>query len=304
MNDFFASIEWNSILNVDINLSLRRFYEVLHEAIQKFVPLRYFKTSTFPTWFSGELKQMVSEKKLIHREYKRGNLEAYQRFQYLRKQCKILRDACYRKYILQTVGNIASIPRYFWKFVNDKKKTYNLPSCVTYNGFSSSSSNEIVNLFSDYFSTVYDDTIVNQIPHYTHDNTVDICSYTVEIKEVIDLVLTLPYKLSYGPDGIPLHLIKNCIFTLAKPIHSLFNLSLQRGIFPKSWKHSFITPIHKSRSRDNVTNYRGICNQSELPKMLDCLISKKLSWDLKNIVISGQHGFCRGRYWVLPQEPP
>lgn len=75
----------------------------------------------------------------------------------------------------------------------------------------------------------------------------------------------------------------------------MFNISLTTGSFPKFWKHSFLKPIHKSGPKDDVKNYRAICNQSEIPKLFDCLITKKLSWDTKNVNNSQQHGFSQGK---------
>lgn len=176
-----------------------------------------------------------------------------------------------------------------------KKKSYTLPSEMSYDGTSSQNAEEIVNLFASYFSTVYSNEKVNQIPNITPRITIDVHKYSIELREIIDLVLELPYKLSSGPDGVPLYLIKNCIFTLAKPLAFMYNISLSTGSFPEYWKQSYLKPIFKSGSKNEVKNYRGVCNQSEFPKIFDKLITNKLTWDCKNIIINQQHGFCQGR---------
>lgn len=38
-----------------------------------------------------------------------------------------------------------------------------------------------------------------------------------------------------------------------------------------------------------------MCNQSEIPKLLDRLVSVKLSWDMKQVINLEQFGFFRGR---------
>lgn len=70
------------------------------------------------------------------------------------------------------------------------------------------------------------------------------------------------------------------------------------GIFPTYWKHSFIIPIFKSGQREEIENYRGICIQSAIPKLLDSLVTEQLYASCKNIIVSNQHGFSKGRSTV------
>lgn len=70
------------------------------------------------------------------------------------------------------------------------------------------------------------------------------------------------------------------------------------GIFPTYWKHSFIIPIFKSGRREEIENYRGICIQSAIPKLLDSLVTEQLYASCKNIIVSNQHGFSKGRSTV------
>ena len=92
-----------------------------------------------------------------------------------------------------------------------------------------------------------------------------------------------------------MYFLKQCVYTLDIPIHIIFNLSLNSLIFPEYWKHSFLKPIYKSGPKHNVENYRAVCIQSELPKLLDCLVTRLLTWECKNLLIDEQHGFIQGR---------
>lgn len=294
MNNFFASISWDTFED-DINIQLSHFYDNIHTALDLYVPIKKFRTSSFPVWYNSELRRLIIQKKIAHKEYKEGNHQMFEEFCSLRAKCKTLRDECFQDYSQKIENNILNEPRNFWKFINDKKKSYTLPAQMFYEDSVADNSSDIVNSFATYFSTVYSKESVNQIPHYSFSKTVDVTSYTVDIKEIIDLTLSLPWKLTSGPDGIPLYLLKKCIFTLAKPIHALFNTSLKTTQFPEFWKHSYLKPIFKSGCHSDIKNYRAICNQSELPKMLDNLITKKLSWDCRHIISNQQHGFSQGK---------
>lgn len=204
----------------------------------------------------------------------------------------MLRDVCFRNYIDKTENSLKSNPKYFWNYFKNKKNQYDLPSVMHCDDVTANNSNEVVNLFASFFSSVYSTDMVNHIPDYNYlHNRIDISCYSVSLTELIDKLLHAPNKLSVGPDGIPLYVLKKCIFTLATPLHKIFNLSLHTGIFPEFWKNSFLTPIHKSGPRNDIKNYRAICIQSEIPKLLDCLVASKISWDTAHIINSQQHGF-------------
>jgi len=57
------------------------------------------------------------------------------------------------------------------------------------------------------------------------------------------------------------------------------------------WKMSFVTPIHKSGDKHDVTNYRPISKLSIIPKMFEVIITKKLSLIISPYICTNQHGF-------------
>lgn len=80
-----------------------------------------------------------------------------------------------------------------------------------------------------------------------------------------------------------------------EPLAHIFNASLQQGIFPREWKLSFVTPIHKDGLRSDVSNYRPICIQSALAKLFEKLILPQLTQFFSDIITPKQHGFIGGR---------
>lgn len=191
--------------------------------------------------------------------------------------------------------NINDDPRTFWKFINEKRKSYSLPTRMCYGDTVSENNQDILELFANFISKVYSHGNHNQIHNFNFDTIIDISHYYIDVKDIIDGVINLPWKVSFGPDGIPAYLLKQCIFTLAKPLHTIFNLSLNSGTFPSIWKQSYLRPIHKSGPKENIENYRTVCIQSDIPKLLDYLVTKNLSWDCKNVIVNQQHGFSQGK---------
>lgn len=116
--------------------------------------------------------------------------------------------------------------------------------------------------------------------------------------EVYEAIKYLKINKGVGPDGIPAILLKNCIANITPILHKLFEKSLSEGNLPTLWKISFVTPVHKSDNKSNVKNYRPISIMSIIPKLFEKLITKKLMYLCKNIIIEEQHGFREKRSTV------
>lgn len=93
-------------------------------------------------------------------------------------------------------------------------------------------------------------------------------------------------------------MLSKCAKSLALPLHRLFNLSLSTGVFPGRWKTSSITPIFKSGSRMDITNYRGISILATLGKLFESLVTNVLTSHLKSLITTSQHGFIKNRSTV------
>ena len=297
INDYLAGIEWTVLFaNKNINEICLIFYEILFYIIDLYVPLKRFKTSTFPRWFDANLRRLTVEKKVAHTNFKRyGTMEYYQTFSVLREQCKEYRQVCYRRYLNRVENNINDDPRRFWSYVRDHKNDYSIPVSLTYSNQTSNSLEDSVNLFAAFFQSVYvwDDSV--NIPEFKFDTSVDINNYSTNLVEIYESICDLPARTSCGPDGIPALFLKHCVNTLVVPLNIIYNLSLSTETFPEIWKSCFLKPIFKSGERNLVENYRAVCIQSDMPKILDHLVSQKLAWDFRHIINPEQHGFVRGR---------
>lgn len=118
---------------------------------------------------------------------------------------------------------------------------------------------------------------------------------TFTVSEIFEVINSLDLNPCPGPDGIPNIMLRSCIFSLSVPLCILFNRSLIAGSIPSQWKTSFITPIYKSGNKSLIANYRPIAKQSTLPKLLDELVTKALTFSFKTILDNNQHGFRKGR---------
>jgi len=87
----------------------------------------------------------------------------------------------------------------------------------------------------------------------------------------------------------------------ADPFCSIFNLSFYSGYLTNIWKQSDVVPLHKSGVKNLVSNYCCISKLCAIPKLLNAIIAKHMSFDLENIISPFQHGLLTGRV-VLHQK--
>ena len=231
-------------------------------------------------------------------EFKRtGKLDNYLYFKAVRARCKDLSEELYARHIFTADNNIISNPKLFWKFVNSKKNdSANFPLEMNLDQRSAKGGDEIANLFAQYFSSVYriDDVRQNLCDFDPQLQVMD-TGLNVSLSDVFNRISKLNSSCKPGPDGIPSILIKNCKFSLCSPVFTLFQSSLKEGVFPTKWKNSYTIPIFKSGERNKIVNYRGVCNQSVIPKLLDSIVSDQLQWFSKSIIPPEEYGFFANR---------
>ena len=116
------------------------------------------------------------------------------------------------------------------------------------------------------------------------------------MEEVHKFLSTYKAKTSSGPDGISSAMLRNTAVAIAPHLTALFNLSLQQGRVPSTWKISNITPIHKSGETSTASNYRPISLLSLVSKVLERIIHNRLSDYLSrnNLLSNQQFGFRSG----------
>ena len=112
-------------------------------------------------------------------------------------------------------------------------------------------------------------------------------------EEIIDILHECKNKQSSGWDDIPMSIIKTVGSHIAVPLAHICNLSFSSGIFPKQMKLAKVTPIYKSEARDEFSNYRPISLLPNFSKILEKLMSNRLTNFLNRhrLLYDQQYGF-------------
>ena len=85
-----------------------------------------------------------------------------------------------------------------------------------------------------------------------------------------------------GPDDIPARLLKPAIPYIVESLTYIYNLGIQKSVFPKMFKTAKVVPLPKHTDRSDPNNLRPISLLSVLSKRLERHIHNHLSNFIEN----------------------
>ncbi len=130
-----------------------------------------------------------------------------------------------------------------------------------------------------------------------HESQCDDDSHTLDQKitdtEIYDVIKKMKNNKSPGPDAIINEIIKVGKFYIVPLIKKIFNLTLEIGYFPKSWRKGYLINILKSGCITDPNNYRGITLTSCVGKLFSSIMNARLVnfLDVNKIYSMFQFGF-------------
>jgi len=221
ISHFLRSIDFD--LNLNNNLSfeslIETFYEIIYHYFSLFVPKTKIYNKYSLIWANAELRDCIIKKKCAHKKIKLFPSDAnYFDFSNLRKKYKHLITISHDQYISNIENSIQTNIKPFWNYVNSLKKFNNsVPDCVNYNNSSSTNISETAQLFANYFSSVYtkDHPLFNGVvplPSDVSNNYLNLCSWTIELNEIVDYLNSLNTDAGLAQDLMVFHLcFKNLV---------------------------------------------------------------------------------------------
>ncbi|XP_055623503.1 uncharacterized protein LOC129766928 [Toxorhynchites rutilus septentrionalis] len=263
-NEFLSSYNWNA-LGQDVYDMATRFCEIVCNWLVTNTPRR--KPPMSPAWSTPLLRNYAVEELL-------------------------------KPYT--TFNSLAVNPKSFWKFVNSKRKTADIPSKVFSGAQESSSVSEMCDSFSKHFASVFvadaaTPSEAERAAANVSESLIDLGPFVVTPQMVEKGVKKLKRSTVPGPDGVPAIVFCRCATSLALPLSRIYTASLSQGVFPDVWKHSFMFPVFKKGDNCNVANYRGITSLSAASKLFELIVNDAVFFEVKRYISPVQYGFMPGR---------
>jgi len=102
-------------------------------------------------------------------------------------------------------------------------------------------------------------------------------------------------KMSSGPDGVPMRLVKFYAQKRPTVVLNIFNQILDTE-FPDAWRLARVTPVPKKGDLSILTNYRPVSNLPSLSKLFErCILHRLMQLpNFSSLIGDNQHGFRSG----------
>ena len=302
INSDLNSIDWEAVLDKDdASAAAMTFSHIVNYIIDRHVPKKTMSTQQRAPWINATLRRLKTKRKAALRMFSKYKTQPLRNhYLSINKRYKTLSRHRFRSYLRNIECRLKRNPKSFWRYVGEQRKDDGFPSTMYLGNATANDVDQICQLFSRKFSSVFVNeslgradvsTAVNSVPdlgrsltHLTFDDTV-----------ISGAASKLKSSCSAGPDGIPSIFIKKCIDALCYPIGHLFNLSVTSGVFPSVWKAAYMFPIHKKGNKRDVDNYRGISTLCATSKLFELVLYSPIFSFFKQYIDDDQHGFMPKR---------
>ena len=241
-----ATTDSNFISNEqNLDLIVENFNNVLLQAAEKSIPnkIATIRPTEYP-WINGLIRKLIRKRKRLYRKVKRTNSEqVWQKFKRTRNIVTNELRKSKQEYLdkLTDQLNVEKVnPKTFWKISKQLLKLDISSSSIpplNINGHILESDQEKATALNEYFSSQATVNDMNKsLPLIVPLTYPALTSITISEQGVHDVLKSLNALKSCGPDLINPRLLKEGADIIKTPLTKLFNLSLDKGDFPHTWK--------------------------------------------------------------------
>ena len=303
--DYLQKIPW-CVIDIfdDPQDMLGIFVTLFNEAANNFAPMmqKRIKGLNNP-WICAEIRKLITQRDILKaRAIRQKSQELFEQYRSLRNQittkCRLAKRDYYKNLIADNLGDSSKM----WKALKKLlPKTTQTTTMLQVGDQIHTEPADIAKQFNDFFSNI-GSTLASKFPRgiqvqnpYQGFNAVfnfKQIPVTFTKKELQKLKATK----STGLDGIDTKLLRDAADIVAGPLTKIMNASLNTGIVPSLWKNARVTPIFKSDSALNPSNYRPISVLPVCMKIFERAVQQQLAHYLKEnqVLCKEQSGFRQG----------
>ena len=312
----FSHVDWDSLLELhknDANISLGNLLNKTTQLIDLSLPWRKVtqKESKFmeKPWITTEIVKKIKLKNKLHKKYvKTKASDLKERVKKLKNEItsksRKNKKEYFSKYFNDHKGNLKKIWAGIKEIISINKKT-KYTSFKLFDGKSFITDEKAVaDKFNNYFCNIANDILKKRkyngkkcfLDYLNEPNAATIVLCATDPLEIDCLISGLNEGKSTGPNSIPTNILKLIKDKISPMLCDIFNISLSTGVFPDLLKLAKTIPIFKKGSKLEVGNYRPISLLSNINKILEKLVHKRLYSFLEehNCFYKNQFGFRSG----------
>ena len=253
-------------------------------------------------WITPEIKRLINTKSDSYKKFRRGEITRDQNNRIkneLNSKIKKAKNDFYMNSFELHKKNMKKS----WGLLKNlmgRNGTKSDITCLMNNDLLLKDTSQIVEHFSEFFSTVGSD-LENSLQHtelspvnYINRNPHTFFLFPVTHDECIKIIAKLKLTTT-DKSQIPVKIFKSISHLIIGPLVNAINSSFSHGIFPQSMKLAHITPIYKKEDPKSCLNYRPISKLPFISKIYErCLTNRIISFFNKYSLFSEhQYGFLK-----------
>ena len=302
--------DWSLVyISHSISDSLQALNRILTEFFDRHAPFATKRTNTnISPWLTVELKNKINYRDALQRKFCRSKTtENYKKYKHKRNKVNNQMKRAKHSYNKNLLHENIKNPTSFWRTLKNifptKPKSKLTSTTFKVNEEEISNKETISNGFGQFFSNIaitllqtlhpIKDFVWNKPKNLPIRTTQKFSFHSVTLSEICKCLRKLRRKKAHGIDELPPNLLKDVANEISKPLAFIINKSLSSGIVPDLWKISKVTPLYKSDSKSDFSNYRPISVLPCLSKVIEQVLHRQLSNYLEKYYLlkSSQFGF-------------
>ena len=263
------------------------------------IPTRFTSSKCKHPWINNCIKRITRRKQRAYNQARRSNLATdWSKYYDLKRECQRECRTAFNRYVSNLVDpNKNIITKRLWSFIKNKRQDNVGVSTLKHEGRTYVDATEKVNLLADYFSSIFTNEDVSNIPTLSTNPIPSISSIRVHVDGVYQLLSNIQQHKASGPDNLPARFLREVAYEISPVLSVIFQASLDQGVLPSIWKTAKVVPIHKKGIKSDPCNYRPVSLTCICCKILEHIVYSSISDHLAsfNILCDEQHGFRNKR---------
>ena len=247
--------------------------------------------SPTPTWMKNDTYKAINNKKDVRKKH--GDSSTQYKIAKAETKKLVKRDKINQlNDDLDEISNLPPDKQFFLAMKKLKTRKRNISWGIKdKNGKMLTSREEILERWATFYEELYDDPNTCA-PLPTND---ELPIPPITKSEIISAMNRLSSGKSPGIDSIYSEFLKAGGDTMVLILHKLFNLILESGQIPSTFKKALIVVLYKKDDRSECKNYRPISLLSHVYKLFMTIIGNRITDDLYSCFPDSQAAYQPGR---------
>ena len=254
------------------------------EVCDKHAPMRTRRTRASKSpWINSDLKRTMYHRDRLKLKAIKSNLQQdWVNYKKTRNRVNTEIKNAKRRYYDGAFERNANNPKKTWQTINEimsRKKNKLVINEIECEGTTVHNPSEVAEKFNKYFSEIGPKLakeikcVDTSYKHYLIKTDKRFNFEPTNSSNVLKLLSKLCKSKATGLDNISAKLLRECPDLISNSLTTIFNKSIQTGVFPDEWKNARVTPLYKrAGKRNDMTNYRPISIIPAVAKVFERII--------------------------------